>query len=128
MAPSKVSVSKAKPSKIKLSRRRANIIPECLSAGKKKWFESFMKWYKAGYGPQMDPDNISNIIARDDMEATFLDFLMFMDKRSCRRCERFTYEEFMKRCTYEEVMNMELHKIGQAAIHFNIQETEFPCE
>ena len=78
-----------------------------------------MKWYKAGYGPQMDPDNISNIIARDDMEATFLDFLMFMDKRSCRRCERFTYEE---------VMNMELHKIGQAAIHFNIQETELPCE
>ena len=76
----------------------------------------------------MDPDNISNIIARDDMEATFLDFLMFMDARSCRRCERCTYEELMKRCTFEEVMNMELHKIGRAAIHFNIQVPKLPSE
>ena len=128
MAPSKVSIAKGKPSKTKFSGRRVNIIPECLSAEKKKWFQLFMRWYRAGYGPQMDPDNISNIIARDDMEATFLDFLMFMDKRSCRRCERCTYEELMKRCTFEEVMNMELHEIAQAAIHFNKQDMELPCE
>ena len=111
MAPSKVSIAKGKPSKTKFSGRRVNIIPECLSGEKKKWFQLFMRWYRAGYGPQMDPDNISNIIARDDVEATFLEFLMFMDKRSCRRCERCACEQLMKRCTFEEVMNMELHKI-----------------
>ena len=78
-----------------------------------------MKWHKAGYGPQLDPDNISNIIARDEMEATFLDFLVFKDSRSCGQCKRCTFKEVMKRCTFEEVMNMELHKLAKAVVHFN---------
>ena len=54
--------------------------PSRLTAAGKVWYEAFVSWYKKHLSPQLDPDNIPNIIPRTYTESIFLNYLQFHDK------------------------------------------------
>ena len=54
--------------------------PSRLTAAGKVWYEAFVSWYKKHLSPQLDPDNIPNIIPRTHTESIFLNYLQFHDK------------------------------------------------
>ena len=65
-------------------------IPDTMTDDEKVWFYTFVNWYKKHYSPQLDPDNIPNIIPRTSTEAILLNYLQFHDKYIDKRC---TFEE-----------------------------------
>ena len=100
-----------KPSETKLKMFDGIILPN--NEEKRKWFLSFINWYRTAYSPQLDRNDIANIIPRNDVEAKFIDFLMFSDKHLSQPSKRSTYEEFV---------NKELHKLAKVVDHYNAEQ------
>ena len=117
MAPSKTTVFKPKSYKARLAASKTKIkmcegivLPD--DNKKCKFFLSFMHWYKKSYHPQLDRDNIANLIPQDETEAKFFHLLMFCDENLPRSLRRSTQEEFL---------NKELSKIAEVVDQYDAE-------
>ena len=84
-----------------------------------------MTWYRKNYGSWLDPQNVPNIMPRNQTEAIFLNYLQFHDKCISERCSFDESEIFKFLCAKGNYpipgSDAEFHNLGQLFIQYGPQ-------